>query len=243
MLRKILCILLLATLINIPLYAEGQGTHFVFSQLKFQGNWDPYPDSFRQIYYYLLNTTSVRVMPERRIVALDDENLFYSPFLLFSGKGSYPEFSEEQIENLRRFIKGGGILFIDTCGDAEFSKCADRTIFRTFPDKRYEKISSDNAIFRSFYLIDYVSGLKISTPYLEGITVSSRVAIIKSSNDLMGIWPRDQFGNWKNNLFPDKYGQRKEAIKLTLNILMYSLCGSYKSDPVHQPAIKKKLGR
>ncbi len=216
---------------------------FVFSQLKFAGNWDPYPASFTQIYHYLSNTTSLRINPQRRIVTLDDEQLFYSPFLLFTGSGSYPEFTEEQIINLRRYIKSGGIILIDTMGDADFSDSIDRTIKRALPGKRYEKIPQDHAVFRSFYLIDYVSGRTIKFPYLEGIRVSSKIAVIKSMNDMIGIWPRDRFGNWKFALIPDKYGQRKEAIKLTLNILMYSVCGTYKSDPVHQPFIKRKLGR
>lgn len=243
--HKKLFILSLIFIYMSPVYltAGGQGSWFIFSQLKFSGNWDPHPESFKQIYFYLSNTTSLRVNPERRILTADDERIFYSPFLLFTGRGTYPEFSETQIINLRRYIEGGGIILIDTAGDAEFSRTVDRTIKRVFPEKRYEKIPHDHAIFRSFYLVDYVSGLTIRTPYLEGIWVSSRIAVIKSNNDIVGIWPRDTLGNWKNALVPDKYGQRKEAIKLTLNILMYSVCGTYKSDPVHQPYIKKKLGR
>ena len=88
-----------------------------------------------------------------------------------------------------------------------------------------------------------MSGRILNKQYLEGITSGGRVAVIKSHNDLMGIWPRDRVGNWKNELIPSRTNQRKEAIKLTLNILMYSVCGTYKSDPVHQPFIKRKLGR
>jgi len=243
MVSKKLIIIFILLILPVNIYSEGQGSFFVFSQLKFSGNWDPHPTAYTQIYYYLSNTTSLRIKPERRVITADDKALFYSPFLLFTGRGSYPEFTEHQIINLRRYIEGGGIILIDTAGDKEFLKCADITVKRIFPKKRYEKIPEDHAIFRSFYLIDYVSGTTIKFPYLEGITVSSRIAIIKSNNDIIGVWPRDSLGNWKNNLRPDKYGQRMEAIKLTLNILMYSVCGTYKNDPVHLPFINKKLGR
>jgi hypothetical protein len=240
--KKLIIILLISTIIPRVVFA-GQGSWFVFTQLKHTGNWDPYPESFTQVYYYLQNTTSLRVKPNRRVVTADDEEIFYSPFLLFTGKGSYPEFTEDQIINLKRYILGGGILLIDTAGDEQFSQCADKTIKKIFPEREYEKVKQDNALFRSFYLVDYVSGRTIRSPYLEGITINSRLAVIKSHNDIMGIWPRDNLGNWKFPLIPDKYGQRKEAIKLTLNIMMYSVCGTYKSDPVHQPFIKRKLGR
>ncbi len=240
--RRLIIILIIFSF-PVGVLCENQGSWYVYSQLKFPGNWDPYPDAFQQIYYYLLNTTSLRIKTDRRVVTLDDKELFYSPFLVLIGRGSYPEFTDEQIISLRRYLNGGGILLIDTCGDKDFSICADRTMARAFPMKRYKKLPQDNVLYKSFYLVDYISGRRIRLPYLEGIKINSKIAVIKSQNDLIAIWPRDQFGNWKNKLIPDKYGQRKEAIKLTLNILMYSVCGTYKSDPVHQPFIKKKLGR
>lgn len=229
--------------LSTPAGADGQGSWFVYAQLEYPGNWDPYPDAFRHIYRYLTNTTSIRTMEERRVLSLDDKELFYSPFVIFTGRGGYPEFTEEQIVNLRRYIEGGGIILIDTCGDAEFAFCADRTIKRAFPRDEYRKIPSDHAIFRSFYLVDYVSGRVLNSPYLEAITVGSRAAVIKSTNDILGVWPRDQLGNWEYEIMPGKFGQRKEAIKLTLNMLIYSVCGTYKNDPVHEPYINQKLRR
>ncbi|MFW6134380.1 MAG: DUF4159 domain-containing protein [Elusimicrobiota bacterium] len=229
--------------LNLNCFAYKQGTKFVYSQIKFNGNWDPHPETFNQVKYYLENTTSIRMLPERRTITLDDDMLFFSPFIIFTGRGKYPSFTEKQILNLRRYLQGGGILFIDTAGDREFSECVHRTIKRVLPDKNFKKIPSEHALFRSFYLIDYVSGLAVNNPYLEGIYVESRIAVIKSNNDLVGVWPRDRLGNWKNNVIPGKLNQRIEAIKLYLNIIMYSVCGTYKNDPVHQPYIKEKLRR
>ncbi|MFC2060942.1 DUF4159 domain-containing protein [Elusimicrobiota bacterium] len=244
MYKKLLILMLLLILACDPIcYAQEQGTWYVFTQLKYPGNWDPYPDVFGHIYYYLSNTTSLRIRPERRVVTLDDEILYYSPFILFTGTGMYPAFSEQQILNLRRYIEGGGILLIDTAGNRDFSDCADRTIERVFPRQKYRKIPEDHAIFRAFYLVDYVSGRVINAPYLEGIYMNNKYVVIKCQNDLPGVWPRDSFGNWESDLIPGRFSQRKEAIKLTLNILMYSVCGTYKNDPVHLPDIKRKLGR
>ncbi|MFH1415580.1 MAG: DUF4159 domain-containing protein [Elusimicrobiota bacterium] len=241
--RRLIFLLIILITGQSLLSGDDQRAQFIFSQLEYPGNWDPHPDAFEQIYYYMANTTSIKVDPQRRVVKAGDELLFYSPFILFTGRGRYPEFTETDISNLRRYLNGGGIMLIDTCSDPEFEASADRTIERVFPGNSYKKIGDDHAVFRSFYLINYVSGLSIRTPYLEGITVSSRIAVIKSRNDLLGIWPRDRLGNWKNSIVSGRYGQRKEAIKLTLNLLIYSVCGTYKNDPVHQPHIDKKLGR
>ncbi|MGM0568263.1 MAG: DUF4159 domain-containing protein [Elusimicrobiota bacterium] len=227
----------------IPVRGEGQGSLFVFSQLKFPGNWDPYSGVFNQIHHYLVNTTSLRVKKERRIVSLKDEMLFYSPFLVLTGRGHYPAFSEEEILNLRRYIQGGGLLLVDTAGDDSFSASVSRTLERAFPRKSFSRIPDDHAVFRSFYLVEYVSGLNIKKPYLEAMEVDGRYAVIKSENDIFGIWERDRMGNFLNKPSPGKPGQRKEAIKLSLNIAVFSLTGTYKNDPVHQPDIKRKMGR
>ncbi len=242
--KKFLLILLLL-LLFLPgnFYGEGQGSWFVISQLKFPGNWDPHPGFFSQVRHYLMNTTSLRVTEERRVLTLQDEELFYSPFLILTGRGSYPQFSESEIINLRRYITGGGLLFIDTASDGAFSESVMRTVERLFPERQFTRIPDDHAVFRSFYLIEYVSGLNIRKPYLEGIEIDGRIAILKSENNIFGVWERDRLGNFYHDPVPGRTGQRKEAIKLTLNIAMYSVCGTYKSDPVHQPHIERKLGR
>jgi hypothetical protein len=119
----------------------------------------------------------------------------------------------------------------------------EKTFRKVFPDKKFTKIPDDHAVYRSFYLIDYVSGRNITRPFLTGIEAESRIAVIKSENDLAGVWPGDRAGNWRHSLVPGRPGQRKEALKLTLNILVYSVSGTYKSDEVHQPDIKRKLRR
>jgi len=240
---KLTAFLLLGLLAAVPLSAEEAGSRFVYTQLKYPGNWDPNPDVYGQIYHYLENTTSLNALGERRTVTLSDDKLFVSPFLVISGSSSFPEFSRNEIENLRRYAEGGGVIFIDSPGPGGFSDSADRLIRRTFPDSTYFRIPYEHAVFRSFYLVDYVSGASLNSPYLEGIEVASRVAVIKCSNNLTGIWTRDRMGNFKNSLLPGRPDQRKEAIKLTLNIIMYSVCGTYKNDPVHTPYIQRKLNR
>ena len=245
MLRKILALTIIVIILP-PVYLRaGQGDEFVFAQLKFQGNWDPYPGAFEQMYYYLTNTTSISMLPERRVVELNDKDLFYSPFLVFTGKGSYPEFSSDELESLRRYVEGGGIIFIDTCGCEAFEASVNRTLSGVFPeeDNGFSKIPDDSAVFRAFYLVDYVAGRKMNAPYLEGMERGGRIAVIKSKNDLVGIWPRDRLENWEHELTPGRPDQRKEAVKLMLNIMIYSVSGTYKADPVHTPHIEEKLGR
>ena len=60
-------------------------------------------------------------------------------------------------------------------------------------------------------------------------------------DDIHGAWVRAPAGGW---LFPCEPGgevQRDEAHKLLVNIIMFSLTGTYKTDAIHQEFIKRKL--
>jgi len=241
-LRSIALFLICFTFISDNLIAQ-QGDLFVFSQLRFEGDWDPYPGTFQQIMHYLENTTSVRMYPERRELTLSDGRLFFSPFILLTGRGRIPSFTDGEIDRLRRYLEAGGLLIIDSAGSSEFEESADREMKRLFPGRDFSHLPAEHAVYRSFYLINYVSGRRLLSPHLSGLEVGGRTAVIKSSNDLFGIWPRDAMGNWTNPLTPGRHDQRKEAVKLSLNLIMYSVTGTYKSDPVHQPYIMEKLGR
>src|SRR3989339_1995495 len=133
--------------------AQMQGGRFVFSQLKYEGNWDTDPEAYANIYQYMVNTTSIKALPERRIISIDDPLLFNSPFLVISGSGSFPEFSGQQLIRFKRYIEGGGMIFVDSDGNEEFNTSIDGMFRKIFPDRKFFKIPQEHAVFCAFYLI------------------------------------------------------------------------------------------
>lgn len=227
-------------------FAE-QRDRFVFTQLKYADNWDPYPGVHSEILRFLHLTTSIKTLPERRVVGLDDELLFSSPFLLILGSEEFPVLKEKEVETLRRYLKGGGIILIDeSSGQKEnsFDKAIRREFGRILPDGEWIKLPKDeHPVFRSFYLLRTVSGRRIVNNYLEGINLSGRTAVIYSQNDLFAAWVKDRLGNYLYSCLPGGETQRLETIKLTANIFIYALTGTYKTDYIHQPFIKEKMKR
>ncbi len=222
---------------------HSQRDSFVFAQIKYAGDWDPYPNIWREIMNFLETTTSVKAYPERRVVQID-EKIFNSPFLWLIGKSDFPGFSPSEAKIIRRFIDLGGMIFIDDASDtvdSDFRKNIKSELSKIFPDKAWQKIPLSHALFRSFYLLRGVGGRKIWREYLEGIAVGERFAVILSWNDVSGTWQKDNFGNYLHECYPGKDRQRWESHKLTINLIMYSLTGTYKSDTVHQPFIERKL--
>jgi len=224
-----------------------QRDRFVFTQLKYAGNWNPYPEVHREVLRFLHLTTSIKILPERRIVSLDDELLFSSPFLIILGKENFPVLQEKERETLRQYIKGGGIIFIDDCSGEKrsgFDKGIRREFARILPESEWFKLpKEEHPVFRAFYLLPQASGRRIVNNYLEGLNLSGRTLIVYSQNDLFGAWVKDRLGNHLYSCLPRGEIQRLEATKLTANIFLYALTGTYKTDYIHQPFIKEKMRR
>ena len=231
-------------LIASPLPAE-QRDRFVFSQLRYKGgDWDPYPTAYKEILHYLITTTSVKAKGARRELSLNDPELFSSPFLYMTGHEEFTPFTRQEIENLRRYLLGGGLLLIDDASGSRnpgFARAVRREMEKLFPHSKLKRLLPDHAVLRSFYLSPSVVGRSVGSPYLEGIDIDGQTVVIYSHNDVGGAWVRDRLGNWLYECVPGGEVQRLEAMKLFLNIIIYSLTGTYKRDAIHQPYIQQKL--
>lgn len=236
--------MVVCNLIASPLLSE-QRDRFVFSQLRYKGgDWDPYPTAYKEILHYLTTTTSVKIQMAKRELSLNDPELFFSPFLYLAGKEEFAPFTAQEIENLRRYLSCGGLLLIDDASEGKnlaFDRAVHREMEKLFPDGKLKRLPPDHAVFRSFYLSPSVVGRRVGNPYLEGIDIDGQTVVIYSQNDLGGVWVRDRLGNWLYECVPGGELQRLEAMKLFLNIVIYSLTGTYKRDAIHQPYIQQKL--
>ncbi len=246
--RRLFCIVIFAIIVLVFPFriCAQQGSNFVFSQVKYDGRWDPRPASFGEIIHFLSSTTSIKPELRRKDITLKDKELFNTGFLYIAGTDEFKPFTDKERENLRLYIEGGGILLIDDCLGRKnygFDKAIRKEIREIFPEKELEKVPRSHVIYRSYYLLRAVGGRKIVNPYLESIDVDGRTAVIYSQNDLAGAWARDRLGNWLYECIPGGEVQRLDAIKLMVNIIMYSLTGTYKTDTIHEPFIRRKLGR
>lgn len=241
--KKLYCFIILVFNINFLLATDK----FVFAQLKYPGNWDPYPQVYSDILDILTLTTSVKVEKERKVIDITSENLKQElakiPFIIILGD-SEVKIPTKSIKVLRDYVLNGGTIFIEDTSELYYSSfdTSIRSIIKTmFPEYKFKKTTSDHVLMKSFYLIRNVTGRVILTPYLEYIEYENRPAIIYSRNNIVACWARDRFGKFIYNCIPGGEQQRFNSQKLFLNIIMYSLCGTYKMDKVHQPFIEQKL--
>lgn len=224
--------------------AQSPGDRFTWTQLKLGPQWDPYPTAGPDILDMLSTITSVLTAPQRRVVTLDDKELFFSPVVVLAGREAPPDLDEAELAHLRAYLSGGGLLWIeDVSGSAasSFDRWVRRTLPQALPEAQLAPLPPDHVVYRTFFLLRGPAGRSMVAPALEGVTWGGRTAVIYSRNDLLGVWPRDELGKPLFACLPGGEAQRQNGKKLSINILMYGLTGNYKADAVHQPFILQKL--
>ena len=176
------------------------------------------------------------------MLSLDDDLLFERPLVVVGGWGDWdPAVSD--LSRLRDYLAAGGLLLIDDSEAAGASACA-RTARslpdRLFPGSRWRPIPSDHAVYRSFFLMRSASGRRRVDPDLRGLWSGDRLVMVWSANDLLGALARDSLGQPLHPCEPGGDAQRAESHKLFVNIVMFALTGTYKTDAVHQPFLERK---
>ncbi len=221
-----------------------QGDRFIWTQLQIGENWDPYPDAPSYVSAWLGEVTSVRVSLDRRVISLKDPALFSSPFLYLAGASAPPELRDDELRRLRQYISGGGFLWIEDSGGGppgSFDRWVRRELSRVLPDSDLKPLPADHVLYRTFFLLRGPAGRVRVQGAVEGAEWSGRVAVLYTRDDALGTWAKDALGKPLRQCVPGGEAQRELAHRLTLNIVMYSLTGSYKADAVHQAAILDKL--
>jgi hypothetical protein len=165
------------------------------------------------------------------------------PFLYLAGSESPPARSEADLRRLRQYLAGGGTLWIeDSTGGppGTFDAWTRKTLALLLPDAPLKPLPTDHVLYRTFFLLRGPAG-RVERGALEGSEWGGRAAVLYSRDDVLGAWARDALGHPLKACVPGGENQRELAERLSLNVLMYSMTGSYKSDAVHQAAILEKL--
>jgi hypothetical protein len=181
--------------------------------------------------------TSVEVKLDRVVLPLSSRAIFDHPFLLWIGDGAFPPLTDDERDRLRAYVQSGGFLLVDNAGDGAGRDAFDRRfraeLRRALPGADLQPVPASHVLLRAFYRLSSVWGRRTVRPYLEGVSLDGRLALVYSWNDLSGAWSRDGFGNWEFEAVPGGPAQREEALRTGVNLVMYSLLLDYKDEQAH----------
>jgi len=220
----------------LPALAFGDSSKVGVAQLAMETGTILRPAAWSRLLYEVQITTSIETAAKVVQVPPESPELFGHPFSVLVGDGVLPSLSDDAIKKLRDYLTYGGFLFIDDSSGLEaspFDGAARDLVGQIFPTHPLVPLPSDHSLYRSFFLIKRPMGRVDTTKWLEGVTIGETTRIIYCRNDLSGALARSPEGR---NLYPVTPGgesQRREAIKLGINLMMYALTSNYKKDQAH----------
>ena len=166
--------LLLGSAALVPLLAGrasafGEKSRFIPAGARHGGRWDARLSGLRRIAWELQRRTSVDVVPDARPFALSSPDLFEYPFLYLGGDGSFPPFTEAEVENLRRYLTFGGFLLADANDGSDgdgFDASFRREMARVLPQSPLTEVPSEHVVYKSFFLLNSSPGRLHAKPML-----------------------------------------------------------------------------
>lgn len=198
-------------------YPDGQEVEFE--------QWE----SFQDDGYELMRSTNQRLadgnnyqyatMPLAAEEGFDPVDI---PLLYMAGDYDFV-FSEEEVRNLRRYLRDGGtILFNAARGRDEFNRAVVREMRRVLPQKRFMQTPPDHPIFNARYRVQQVNvnvnGLRqTDEPEVYSIDIGTRAAAILIPDGMGTAWSGGDY-------HPDgRHLMGESAVRIGVNVVAYVL--------------------
>ena len=187
--------------------------------LKYNGGGDWYsnPTSLPNLIQFCNSNINTKIDSKPATVEPGSTDIFQFPFVHMTGHGNVI-FNENEIENLRNYLLGGGFLHIDdNYGMNEYIR---KEIKKLFPEKELTEIPANHPLFSAAF--DFPNGLpKIHEhdalpPQAFGIFDNDRLVLLFTlESDLGDGWESPDVHN-------DPEEVRQKALKMGANIIKYA---------------------
>jgi hypothetical protein len=197
-----------------------QNTSYQIALIKYNGGGDWYANletSLPNLISFCNKNISTNINPEQAIVEIGSPEIFNYPFVHITGHGNII-LSEEEIENLRNYLIGGGFLHIsDNYGMDKFLR---PQLKKVFPELEFVEIPYSHPIYHQKY--NFSNGLpKIhehddKPPQGFGLIYEGRlICFYDFECDLGDGWEDAEVHN-------DSEEKRKKALQMGANIIQYA---------------------
>jgi len=202
--------------------------NFKLAVLKYNGGGDWYANlatSLPNLIQYANQQLKAGIDTEQDVVEVGSKDIFKYPFIHMTGHGNVI-FSDQEIQNLRKYLLSGGFLHIDdNYGMNQFVRTE---LKKLFPEYELVELPFSHPIYHQKF--DFNNGLpKVhehdnSRPQGLGIVHNGRLVLFYTyESDLGDGWESSEVHN-------DSEETRTKALQMGTNILQYVLMGN---DPDH----------
>ncbi|MDB4752413.1 DUF4159 domain-containing protein [Winogradskyella sp.] len=187
--------------------------------LKYKGGGDWYsnPTALPNLVKFCNDNIDTNINERTQTVEVGSIDIYQFPFLHMTGHGNV-FFSEDDADNLRKYLLSGGFLHIDDNYGME--PYITKELKKVFPNKELIEMPSNHPIFNVAY--KFPNGLpKIhehdgKTPKAMGLFHEDRLILLFTfESDLGDGWEDQEVHNDPENV-------REKALKMGANIMKYA---------------------
>jgi hypothetical protein len=197
--------------------------------------------------YILKQRTSAEPAEPLGVDPVRDDLAFFA-LLYWPIDARQTEVPPEAIKRLSHFMNSGGTLILDVRdGNPQGAAAARlRDLGRSLQLPVLRPLPKDHVLTKSFYLLSEFpgrwSGGSLWVEATEDRVNDGVSGVIVGYGDYAAAWAADELGRPLYPVVPGGEAQREMAYRVGVNMVMYALTGSYKTDQVHVPAIIERLG-
>lgn len=205
-------------LIFSPLHGQNQ-QGLQIAKLKYNGGGDWYANktALPNLIRYCNQQLNMNLAPQEAVVEAGSPDIFSYPYVYLTGHGNVV-FSDQEAQNLRKYLLSGGFLHIDD--NYGLDKFIRPEMKKVFPDLEFVEIPHNHPIYQQKY--NFPEGLpKIhehdgKAPQGFGLFYEGRLLSFYShESDLGNGWEDPAIHN-------DPEEVRQKALKMGANILAYA---------------------
>jgi hypothetical protein len=204
--------------------AQAQSYAYRIAKLKYNGGGDWYANktSLPNLIRFANQQLRMNIFPEEDIVDVGSPDLFSYPFVHMTGHGNV-NFSAVDVQNMRRYLMGGGFLHIDD--NYGLDRYIRREMKRVFPELSFVELPFTHPIYNQKY--KFPNGLpKIhehdgKAPQGFGLIYQGRLVCFYSYECDLGNGWEDQA------VYNDPESVRLAALRMGANLLQYATMVAY----------------
>jgi len=203
------------------------------ARLQHPGGCNAAPGALSNLLRTASEKLQLRVDPLARELAISDPQLFRYHLVFLHGRNSF-RLTPQERKQLRTYLERGGMLLADAiCSSREFVEAFKREMAAIMPEHPLERIPVNDPLLTTEFGGDDLSRVerreplrgaadgplksqvRPGEPYLEGVRINGRWAVVFSPFDLSCALENHE------SLECEGY-TRKDAARISLNVLLYS---------------------
>ncbi len=215
--KKLLLILFVLHLFMVPLMAQEENSVKI-ALVKYSGGGDWYsdPTALTNLIAFCNKHIGTNIARGYETVEVGSPSIFNYPFLHLTGHGNVV-FSEQQAENLRNYLIGGGFLHIDdNYGLDEYIRPEMKKVF---PELEFVELPYDHPIYHQKY--DFENGLPKIHEH-DGKPAKGYGLIYEGRLVCYYTWESDLGDGWEDpEVHNDSPATREKALRMGANIIQY----------------------